>query len=72
MMLLTIEPGQRARAPMHENHETAIYVVSGKSVTWWGERLENFEYRGRGRDVLHSRRRPAPAGQRLGPSLASR
>ena len=33
MMLLTIEPGQRASAHMHENHETAIYVVSGESVT---------------------------------------
>ena len=40
MMLLTIEPGQRARAHLHENHETAIYVLSGESVMWYGERLE--------------------------------
>jgi len=41
MMLLTIEPGQRARAHMHASHETAIYVISGESVMWYGERLEN-------------------------------
>ncbi len=41
MMLLTIKPGDRAKAHMHADHETAIYVVSGESVMWWGERLEN-------------------------------
>ena len=41
MMLLTIEPGQRARAHMHASHETAIYIVSGESVMWYGDRLEN-------------------------------
>jgi uncharacterized RmlC-like cupin family protein len=41
MMLLTIKPGDRAKAHMHSQHETAIYVVSGESVMWWGERLEN-------------------------------
>jgi uncharacterized RmlC-like cupin family protein len=40
MHLLTIPPGGRARAHMHENHETAIYVLSGESHTWFGERLE--------------------------------
>ena len=29
MHLLTIEPGQRARAHKHEHHETAIYVLDG-------------------------------------------
>jgi uncharacterized RmlC-like cupin family protein len=41
MMLLTIAPGDRARAHLHESHETAIYIISGKSVMWYGERLEN-------------------------------
>lgn len=41
LMLLTIQPGDRAKAHLHENHETAIYVISGKSVMWYGERLEN-------------------------------
>jgi uncharacterized RmlC-like cupin family protein len=41
MHLLTIPPGGRAKAHLHENHETAIYIISGKSVMWYGERLEN-------------------------------
>ena len=41
LMLLTIQPGDRARAHLHESHETAIYIVSGESVMWYGERLEN-------------------------------
>jgi uncharacterized RmlC-like cupin family protein len=41
LMLLTIQPGDRARAHLHESHETAIYVLSGESVMWYGERLEN-------------------------------
>jgi uncharacterized RmlC-like cupin family protein len=40
MMLLTIKPGERARAHLHEDHETAIYVLSGESVMWYGDRLE--------------------------------
>ncbi|MCB8838451.1 cupin domain-containing protein [Aurantimonas sp. VKM B-3413] len=40
MHLLTIPPGGRARAHLHESHETAIYVISGVSGTWYGERLE--------------------------------
>ena len=39
--LLTIPPGGRAKAHKHENHETAIYVIEGETVMWWGERLEN-------------------------------
>lgn len=41
LMLLTIPPGGRAKAHLHENHETAIYVLSGASVMWYGERLEH-------------------------------
>jgi uncharacterized RmlC-like cupin family protein len=41
MHLLTIPPGQRARAHLHANHETAIYVLSGVSQMWYGERLEH-------------------------------
>jgi uncharacterized RmlC-like cupin family protein len=41
MHLLTILPGGRAKAHRHENHETAIYVLSGESHTWFGERLEH-------------------------------
>lgn len=39
MHLLTIPPGQRARAHLHEEHETAIYVLSGEAGMWYGEKL---------------------------------
>ncbi len=38
--LLTIPPGGRGHAHLHENHESAIYVVSGESEMWYGENLE--------------------------------
>jgi uncharacterized RmlC-like cupin family protein len=41
MHLLTIPPGGRAKAHLHESHETAIFVISGRSMMWWGERLEH-------------------------------
>ncbi len=41
MVLLTIPPGGRAKAHLHQDHETAIYLLSGESHTWHGERLEN-------------------------------
>ncbi len=40
MHLLTIPPGGRAKAHLHENHETAIYVLSGQGEMWYGEHLE--------------------------------
>ena len=41
MHVLTMPPGAPAKAHLHENHETAIYVLSGEVDTWYGERLEN-------------------------------
>jgi uncharacterized RmlC-like cupin family protein len=41
MQLLTMPPGARAKAHKHESHETAIYVLSGDTAMWYGERLEN-------------------------------
>ncbi|MGQ0564535.1 MAG: cupin domain-containing protein [Gemmobacter sp.] len=41
MMLLTIPPGGRAKAHKHDTHETAIYVLSGTTVMYWGKSLEN-------------------------------
>jgi len=43
MHLLNIPPKERAKAHLHENHETAIYVISGQSIMWYGERLEERE-----------------------------
>jgi uncharacterized RmlC-like cupin family protein len=40
MHLLTIPPGGRAKAHLHETHETAIYVMSGQAGMWYGENLE--------------------------------
>src|SRR3954447_6717856 len=41
MHLLTIPPGGRAKAHLHESHETAIYILSGEAHTWYGDQLEN-------------------------------
>ncbi len=40
MHLVTVPPGGRAQAHLHENHESAIYVVSGESEVWYGDDLE--------------------------------
>ncbi|SON55011.1 3-hydroxyanthranilate 3,4-dioxygenase [Hartmannibacter diazotrophicus] len=40
MHLLEIPPGGRARAHMHESHETAIYMLAGEAHTWYGEGLK--------------------------------
>jgi uncharacterized RmlC-like cupin family protein len=39
MHLLTVPPGGRAKAHMHESHETAIYVLEGEM--WYGPRLKH-------------------------------
>jgi uncharacterized RmlC-like cupin family protein len=52
MHLLTIPPGGRAKAHMHATHETAIYVLSGESVMWHGDRLQHMMTVGAG-DILY-------------------
>jgi uncharacterized RmlC-like cupin family protein len=39
MHLLTIPPGGAARPHLHENHETAIYMLSGRAEMRYGEGL---------------------------------
>jgi uncharacterized RmlC-like cupin family protein len=39
MHLLRMKPGDRAKAHMHENHETAVYVLSGEAQMWFGDDL---------------------------------
>lgn len=39
MVLLTVPPGQWARPHQHDGHETAIYTLSGRIDTWYGEGL---------------------------------
>ena len=41
MHLLTIPPGGRAKAHKHATHETAIYVLEGSALMYWGENLEH-------------------------------
>ncbi len=48
MHVVTIPPGARAKAHLHEAHESAVYVVSGRARTWFGERLEEFADMGPG------------------------
>lgn len=38
---LTMPPGARAVAHLHEDHESAIYVMSGRGEFWWGDTLEH-------------------------------
>jgi len=40
MHRLTIPPGGRAKAHMHEDHETAIYVLEGHAGMWYGPNLD--------------------------------
>lgn len=42
MHLLTMPPGARAKAHMHEAHETAIYCLTGEVDTWYGDNLEHY------------------------------
>ena len=48
LQLVTLAPGIRAKAHKHEAHETAIYVLSGRSGMWYGERLEHHVMTGAG------------------------
>ncbi len=41
MHLLTIPPGGRAKAHKHATHETAIYMLDGVTVMYWGDRLQH-------------------------------
>ncbi|HLY17244.1 MAG TPA: cupin domain-containing protein [Bryobacteraceae bacterium] len=39
MHMVTIPPGGRAKAHLHAQHESAIYVLSGQAGTWYGPGL---------------------------------
>ena len=41
MHMVTIPPLGRARPHLHENHESAVYVVSGEAGMWYGEGLRD-------------------------------
>ena len=39
MHMVTIPPGGRANAHLHEHHETAMYILQGEGSMWYGENL---------------------------------
>jgi uncharacterized RmlC-like cupin family protein len=39
--VVTIAPGARARPHLHENHESAVYVIAGEAGMWYGEGLSS-------------------------------
>ncbi len=39
MQMVTLPPGAVAKAHLHENHETAIYILKGDSAMHYGENL---------------------------------
>ncbi len=41
MHLVVIPPGARAQPHRHLGYETGIYVIAGRVLTRWGERLEH-------------------------------
>ena len=42
--IVTLPPGERTKAHVHERHESAFYLLSGDEVELWsGERLEHRE-----------------------------
>ena len=41
MHIVVIPPGARAEPHRHVGYETGIYVLEGRVLTRWGERLEN-------------------------------
>jgi uncharacterized RmlC-like cupin family protein len=50
--IITIPPGGRAKAHKHESHETAIYIISGETEMYAGERLEQ-HFVGRAGDFIY-------------------
>ena len=63
MHLLNLPPKERAKAHLHEDHETAIYVISGQAEMWYGERLEEHESVNSGDFVYIPAGVPAPSLQ---------
>jgi uncharacterized RmlC-like cupin family protein len=41
MHIIAMPPGGRARAHLHEAHESAVYVVEGEAICWYGDQLQH-------------------------------
>jgi uncharacterized RmlC-like cupin family protein len=47
--IVTMGPGKRTKAHIHERHESAFYLVEGENVELWtGDRLQHCEVANRG------------------------
>jgi uncharacterized RmlC-like cupin family protein len=44
MHLLVMPPGAKAKPHYHEKHETAIYMLEGKTSFWHGPNLEHLDH----------------------------
>ena len=44
MHSMIVPSGVRAKAHKHENHETAIYVLSGEAYTLYGDQLQHVQH----------------------------
>lgn len=42
MGMIRIPPGARAHPHLHEDHETAIYVLQGEGEMWYGDELDEY------------------------------
>jgi uncharacterized RmlC-like cupin family protein len=60
--VLVIPPGGRAVAHLHENHESAIYLIEGEAEIWWGDGLAEHGVMLAG-DFMYIRWHPAPTRQ---------
>lgn len=40
LQLASLPPAARSRAHLHAEHESAVYVIQGGLVLWFGDRLE--------------------------------
>jgi len=40
--LLTLPPGGRAHAHLHEHHESAVYILSGQAEMWYSKELLDY------------------------------
>src|SRR5215475_2859025 len=41
--VVTLPPGARTRAHVHERHETALYLLEGELELWTGDQLQHRE-----------------------------
>ena len=41
LQIVRLPPGKRSKAHKHDDHETAIYILSGESGCWYGDKLQH-------------------------------